>query len=440
MVAGTKGIKYKTAPLKSWNKAKELRLAHYKEIQEAPEKGELLVGGSVQAFPALIAGFGTYAHLGGEAYGATVATDPDFALKCAEAVEARGYARDLCSYMRNYWGSMFLDRYSFGGKFPKLNFLLHLHFCDTHGKWYQVVSDYLGIPCKVIEFPTGAWGQREELKLEYLAAQFNDAVEWMEKTLGRKSDDELMIESMKTEFLSQSLWGEIALLNQAIPAPLDHKSLPTLHVLAVLMRHRKECADYYRELLEEVKERVTQKIAAVPTERLRLLHDGQPPWTFLEIFRYLEKFGAVVVGSHYLFYLGGTLWERNDGMLERRKTPQELGIPMRNREEALKVYAQWILYKNMWSRAICLPPQERSDQVIKLVRQWRCDGVVIHLNRGCENMTYGCMENKLALNETGIPTMTYEGNQADARELDTNQIISRVDAFMESFGLSKLEQ
>lgn len=440
MVAGTKDIRYKTAPLKSWNKARELRLHHYKEIQEAHDKGELLVGGSVQAFPSLIAGFGHYAHLGGEAYGATIATDPDFALKCAEAVEARGYARDLCSYMRNYWGSMFLDRYPFGGKFPKPNFLLQLHFCDTHGKWYQVVSDYLGIPYKVIEFPTGAWGQREELKLEYLATQFNDAVEWMEKTLGRKSDDGLMIEAMKTEFLSQSLWGEIALLNQAIPAPLDQKSMPTLHVLAVLMRHEKECAEYYKELLEEVKDRVAQKIAAVPTERLRLLHDGQPPWSFLEIFRYLEKFGVAVVGSHYLFYLGGTLWEREDGVLVRRQTPQELGIPMRNREEALKVYAKWILYKNMWSRAICLPPQERSDQVIKLVRQWHCDGVVIHLNRGCENMTYGCMENKLALNKTGIPTMTYEGNQADARELDPNQIISRADAFMESFGLTKLEQ
>ena len=129
MVAGTKDIRYKTAPLKSWNKARELRLHHYKEIQDAHDKGELLVGGSVQAFPSLIAGFGHYAHLGGEAYGATIATDPDFALKCAEAVEARGYARDLCSYMRNYWGSMFLDRYPFGGKFPKPNFLLQLHFC-----------------------------------------------------------------------------------------------------------------------------------------------------------------------------------------------------------------------------------------------------------------------------------------------------------------------
>lgn len=86
-----------------------------------------------------------------------------------------------------------------------------------------------------------------------------------------------------------------------------------------------------------------------------------------------------------------------------------------------------------------LPSTERSDQVIKLMSQWHCDGVVIHL-RGCENMTYSCMENKLALNQAGIPTMIYEGNQADARELDTNQIINRVDTFMESFGLSKLEE
>lgn len=440
MVTKAEYIKYKSAPLKSWGRAKELRLHHYKEIGEAQGKGQLLVGGSVQAFPSLIAGFGNFAHLAGEAYGAAIASDPDFSLRCNEAVEARGYARDLCSYMRNYWGSMFLDQYSFGGKFPKPNFILHLHFCDSHGKWYQVVGDYLGIPCKVIEFPTGPWGQREDLKIEYLATQFSESLEWMEKLLGRPSDDQLMIEAMKNEFLSHSLWGEIFLLNQAIPAPLDHKAMPTLHVVSVIMRHKKESVDFYRGLLEEVKERVANKIAALPTERLRLLHDGQPPWSLLEIFRYMEKFGAVVVGSHYLLYLAGTLKEREDGLLVRRETPQELGVSMRNREEALRVYAQWVLYKNMWSRAICLPPQERGDQVMKLVRQWHCDGVIIHLNRGCENMSYGCMENKLSLAEKGIPTMTYEGNQADAREMDPTQALNRVDAFMESFGLSKIEE
>ncbi|NIV34516.1 MAG: benzoyl-CoA reductase, bzd-type, subunit O, partial [Anaerolineae bacterium] len=47
------------------------------------------------------------------------AWNKDFAAQCHEAAQAKGYARDLCAYMRNYWGSILLNKYVFGGEWPE---------------------------------------------------------------------------------------------------------------------------------------------------------------------------------------------------------------------------------------------------------------------------------------------------------------------------------
>ena len=111
---------YKTEPLKCWNKAKELRLKYYKDYQEAHKKGGIRWTGGAWALDPLPAGLGRDVYnITGEPYAASIAFDRAFSLKCLEATEAKGWARDLCSYMRNYWGSMYLDKYAFGGEYPK---------------------------------------------------------------------------------------------------------------------------------------------------------------------------------------------------------------------------------------------------------------------------------------------------------------------------------
>ena len=75
-----------------------------------------------------------------------------------------------------------------------------------------------------------------------------------------------------------------------------------------------------------------------------------------------------------------------------------------------------------------------------LIKQFKCDGVLVHLNRGCEFATSGLMENRLGLLDKGIPILTYEGNMADKRETNEEQILARIDSFMESLGIKKLEE
>jgi benzoyl-CoA reductase subunit B len=432
-----KATKYKTKPLDSWQKAKELRLEHYRDVATAREQGKLVVTGSANTFMSLLAGFGDFVFFSGEPYGATVGYDAVFGQECGEAAEARGFARDMCSYMRNYWGSMLLDRFYFGGAFPRPHFCYTRHLCDSHAKWFQVVAEHYGVPIFVIDIPPYCYGESQErmdLETDYVVAQALESIENIERLTGRKFDDEKFLAALENEFRTTTLWGEISLLNRAIPAPLDLKSMFTLYVLPFFIKHERKAVDFYTMLRDEVKDRIEDQIAAVGNERCRLMHDSQPPWFFLRIFRYLEQQGVVCVGSHYSLGLTGTYVETPDGSPAPKKVPQDEGITYRTREEAIRAMAQWYLD---WPMEGCFIPHVKNYQIVALAKYWQCDGVLIHLNRGCEGTACGQLENRLALINAGIPTMTYEGNMADEREFDEAQVLDRLDAFLESLGVSK---
>jgi benzoyl-CoA reductase subunit B len=419
---------YPTAPLECWKKAKEIRQRYYARYRDIKDEGGIRWAGGAWSLGAVPAGLGRdVASLTSEPYAASIAFDKPFSMKCMEAVEKLGFARDLCSYMRNYWGSIVLDQYAFGGPFPKPDFLWQDHICCSHAKWYQVVSDLeADIPYYCIDVAAGPAHEINDNKIDYLAGQMLDGIEWMEKVTGRTYDDELLIEACKNEFRATSTWAEICNLNKAVPAPLDEKSMYSLYVHGTLEKHSAVVADFYEELRDEVQERVARGIAAVPRERCRLISDTQPPWGFLKVFRYLEGFGAVSIGSLYTFGLIG-LWEVK---------PDGAGVDLGSREKVLRAYAEWNLHKPEWQHFYS--PHLKSEMMLRICKEWNVDGVMLHYNRGCEGLSLGIAENRLALIEAGFPVLPFEGNMGDEREFDEARTMSRIESFMESLSLSKL--
>ena len=429
--------KYPTERLKTWNEAKDIRLNYYKDFAEAKEKGGIRWAGGAWAFDAVPAGLGDDVYpLTGEPYGASTAFNREFSDDCLEATEKYGFARDLCSYMRNYWGSILLNKYTFGGEFPKSDFLWTDHICCSHAKWYQVAAELEGdIPFYCVDVAVGPDEEVDENRIEYIVGQLHDGIEWMEEITGRTYDDNRLIEAVKNEFRSTSTWAEICALNKAIPAPLDEKSMYSLYVLGTLMKHSKKVVDFYEKLRDEVKDRVERGIAAVPNERVRVMTDTQPPWAFLRVFRYLEKYGCVSIGSLYTFGLIGLFETKEDGSWGPKTTPMELGVSITNRDEALTELVKWNLAKPEWQHFYS--PKYKSDMMIRIAREWKLDGVLLHYNRGCEGLSLGIAENRLALQEAGYPVMIFEGNMGDEREFDEARTVARIDAFMESLDLTK---
>jgi benzoyl-CoA reductase subunit B len=426
--------KYPTEPLKCWNKAKELRDKYYRDYAAAHENGGLRWTGGAWSFDALPAGLGHDVFpITGEPYAASMAFNKEFSLKALEAAEGKGWARDLCSYMRNYWGSMYLDEFNFGGKYPKPDFAFQDHICCSHAKWYQHVAEFKHIPYFCIDLSVGPYKDLDNDRLMFVVNQMHEAVEWLEKTTGRTFNDELLIEAVKNDCRLTSTWAEICALNKTIPAPLDEKTMYSLYVFGTLQKSRGEFADFYEELLEEVKDRVARGIAAVPNEKCRLMSDTQPPWGFLKVFRYLEGFGAISVGSLYTFGLIGMWADQPDGSWGPRPTPMKLGIPIDSRDQALHVLADWSLSRPEWQHFY--DADLKSKMMLRIVKEWKLDGVMLHMNRGCEGLSCGISENRLSISDAGVPVMTFEGNMGDEREFDESKTRDRIDAFMETLGV-----
>jgi benzoyl-CoA reductase subunit B len=428
--------KYPTEPLKLWKKAKELREQYYLNYAKAKDNGGLRWSGSAWALDALPAGLGEDVYsLTGEPYAAAVSHDRKFAKECMDAAESYGFARDLCSYMRIYWGGMHLDKYLFGGKFPKPDFIFQTQICCSHSKWYQHVAMSEQVPQFYVDVGVGPYKDMTDARLDYVVGQLNESIEFLEKSTGRTFNDELFIKAVKNEMRSTSRWADICALNKVKPAPLDEKTMYSLYVLATLSKSSQWCADFYDELYDEVKDRVARGIAAVPNETVRMMSDTQPPWSFLKIFRYLETFGAVSIGSLYTFALEG-IWEvKEDGTWGGRTLPWNKGIEMNDRQTALRLYADWNLSKPQWQHFY--DPRLKTEMMLRIVKEWQVDGVMLHLNRGCEGLSLGIMENRMGIAQAGVPIMTYEGNMGDEREFDEVRTQARVDAFMEQLGLRR---
>ena len=210
-------------------------------------------------------------------------------------------------------------------------------------------------------------------------------------------------------------------------------------MLGILQKSKKEHADFYeKDLYPEVQDRVANKIAAVANEQCRMLGDSQPPWGFLKIFRHLEKYGLVSVANLYTNSLTG--WWRIDpsGNMVPYPTLEEQGITIKNREHALRLLAEGELRgKLMW--APFYGATYKNDLELKILKQWKIDTAILHLNRGCEGTAQHQMQLKQALQKAGIPVMTFEGNQADAREFDEARVTRLIELFVtETLGLKQV--
>lgn len=433
--------KYKTRVLSCWGKAKELRQQYYKDYAEAHDRGALRWAGGAWSFDAVPQALEGEVHsLTEEPYGASIAAFPEKQIRYQEAAEGKwGCARDLCAYLRSYWGSIILNEYAFGGPWPKADFIFQNHICCSHAKWLQVADELEGgnIPYFCFDVGAGPYNKIGERQINYVVEQLYDGIEFLEKTTGRKIVDEKLIQNVQNTYTSACYWAKTCELNQAIPAPLDEKTMYSLYVLGTLQKSSKDIADFYVQLYEEIKDWVANKIAAVGNERCRILGDSQPPWAFLRILRYMEKYGVVSIGSLYTFALIG--WWRIDdnGNLVPYPTLEEQGITIKDRDHALRLLAEGELKgKLMW--APFYGARLKNEIVKKMARQWKCDAAMLHLNRGCEGTAMHQMELKIALAETGLPVMTYEGNCADAREFDEARDLRLIDLFLtETMGLKK---
>jgi benzoyl-CoA reductase subunit B len=151
------------------------------------------------------------------------------------------------------------------------------------------------------------------------------------------------------------------------------------------------------------------------------------------MYRIMEKKGVVSIGSLYTFGLEG-IWryDAERKMVFPRELPKE---QPRNSEEACRLLADWLLNRPLYQALY--HPSFKTAMMSAIARQWKVDGIILHLNRGCEGTTIGIAENRLGLLKEGFKVMTYEGNMADEREFDLESAMIRLEVFLDMLSTTK---
>jgi benzoyl-CoA reductase subunit B len=427
--------KYKTKRFACWNKAKELRLQQYLDVASAKEQGKLLVTGCGFTPYAMLSGFGDYVYFSGEPYGASAASDIAFSSEAMKAFEAKGFAQEMCSYMRNYVGSMYIDKYLFtGGPFPRPDFIWSVRHCPCgHPKWHTLIAEHFDIPIYTADDELHhQQSGRMQPRRDYVVGQLLDSIEWMEKLTGKTFDDEKAIKAIKNWFDIEVVWGEINLLNRAVPAPVDFKTLMAIVPIQMEMRGQDRALEFLKEFRDEVQDRVDNQIAAVANERYRLAMHGIPPWSTLKIFRKMEDYGVAFVSSG-VYVDWAKLNFCDDGTITPAKYYHELGWPeMKNREDMVKTYVRW---KTEQHDAMMRPLEDSVKYRVQLFKYLKVDGAVLNIDRGCPPANLGLLDYKIAFTEAGMPNVMMESNHGDYRENDETAIMQVLSTFLECQGI-----
>ncbi len=199
-------------------------------------------------------------------------------------------------------------------------------------------------------------------------------------------------------------WRRASAYFESDPSPVNGFEMFNYMALMVCARGRKDTVEAIRMLADEMEERCRKGETTFRGEpRHRIMMEGIACWPHLQHnYQTLKNQGCNLCGTVYT-----ETWGRMYGSLD----------------EMLLSYSVVLDNTNL----------ERScDRRVNLARRTRCDGVVMHLNRSCkawDGILFE-MERKIR-EETGLPTMMYDGDQSDPRCYAKQQYETRVEGLCE---------
>lgn len=436
-----KGQIWETRPLEFWDKAKELRAKWEKSVDKKDKvlgQGNTVFGADwQQAFPAIRV-------IEDNPIGSTIAAKhlPE-ARKFRLASEIRGWGREICGYHNVCWGSQFIGYQVDGTPFPLRQFTVPFPcVCDQHTKRGQQCRDFMPIPRYQSDF-TIYLGEhdpeREEAMLEHRRWCLLKIINDLERIFGQKFDDEKMIEIIKAGKKVKEYRKDVFTYMTYKPAPLSAKQLYSIYVLGGLVKlSPEETLNFWKMVRDEVEWRAQNQIAAVGTERYRWMEAHPPPYFFLKYYRYMEKYGAVCIGSQYTNFTFAQLERKEDGSIGERTYPQfDEDIPLKTRDDIIR----YMIGKDARG-----PHHFKIDEYLRpyalneFADIYQVDGALLALWRSGVGCTLTRKEQAMRLREMGVNVLHYEGNQpGDNSDLDEKRFLEQLDQWMESQGLRKFE-
>ncbi|HUV52973.1 MAG TPA: 2-hydroxyacyl-CoA dehydratase family protein [Dehalococcoidia bacterium] len=325
-----------------------------------------------------------------------------------KAGEARGYSQDLCAYALCTFGVMFEKRGAFGDEGPPApDILLATQgACMTHPKWWEAMQRHYKCPMIIIDAAyTVDSDTLSPHHREYYASELKETVRLMEKYTNKKLGADKLREVVTFSDQASALWDEIDEMRAAVPTPISQIDVFTCLFALVTLKGTKEAVEFYKQLRDEVKMRVDNKVGFVPNEKFRLVWDMFPIYHNMRLLNYFAEFGAAFVTDLYGNAFSGRLNVADPyGSLADR-------------------YLSFFMRAASWGKA---------ELYKKRIKKYHVDGIVFHSNRCCRCFTAEQPDiGNILRDELGLSSLMFEGNMVDPRGYDDTQVKAKIESFIE---------
>jgi len=392
----------KSRVLQTTKKIGELIMAYFSQASDAKAQGKPVAWVTVFTPVELLYAMDVY-PVAPEHFGA-LCSARGFILDYLQEAEREGYSQNLCSYSRCSLGYVLSGT---SGLMPPPDILVTFrNSCDVYVKWWQSLHMHLGTPLFVGETPYVLTSEDlDNYVLDYVVKQLEQLVEMAEEKFGLRFDMEKLADIVRLSDKASELWLETLKLRRFRPCPLGGRDSASDIFPLVVMQGTTEAVEFYEELLEEVKQKVSMGEGVLENERFRLLFDGIWLWHAFDLIKYFEDRGAVFVYEPY-----SDAWAYR---LDPSKPLESI---------ARKILAM----------GLNVDIDIRTERFSRSIEEFQIDGAVLFSNRSCKSWsTPQIVTADILSKEFNVPYLLFEADMADPRQYAEAQIKSRIDAFLE---------
>ena len=394
----------------------------YEDLRNAPQNGKAVAwcDGFPLPFPILRAMDISYLY--GDAYAASTSARHQ-EKRLQQIADDAGYLIDVCSYTRTTMGCAVMSDEERATahpqhQMPKPDMIIVADpGCSMLVNWADSERRHFKMPMFVIQIPHLWRGEADEqAAVADTARQLSEMITFIEDLLHRKLDWDRLREIMVGVKEAIICRNEALAMSKYIPAPATFFDLASALGGVNYLLGRAECVEVYRNMRDEMADRVATKTGAVLDEKYRLYWDGIMCWPKLgHLAQKFANWNACVVAGRYTHF----------GFYNK----PELIDPAKPLE-------------SLAANAVALHGNQNLDWLIENISQlctdFALDGLIMHAHRTCRPLAGPQLEVMDGVSRRlGIPGVFLEADMADDTYYSDAQVDTRVQGLLESIAAKK---
>lgn len=330
--------------------------------------------------------------------------------RMCEVAEADGYSNDICAYARISMAYAKLKECPEQDVAMPDVLLCCNNICNCMIKWYENLAIELNIPMILLDIPFNPDYEVSQAEIDYVSAQFWDAVHTLENLFDLKWSDERFKEVTGFSCRSSRAWLDATAQAKYTPSPFNGFDLLNHMAVMVTARGKEAAGKAMEQLLKEYKENHENGTSTYRgEEKYRVMFEGIACWPYLRATSHgLRDRGINMVTTIYA---------------------DAFGFDYHSFDEMIAAYCSV-------PNAINL--EKSRDKRIKLCKDNNVEGLLVHTNRSCKLWSGFMSEMSRQIGEAcGIPVTSFDGDQADPRNFSEAQYDTRVQGLMEIMEANK---